>query len=61
MVYRCADADLTRLPALADELVRLKPDVIVTFVIDGISSIQKATTTIPIVNPTLIFLEELGW
>ena len=29
IVYRYADGDLARLPALVDELVRLKPDVLI--------------------------------
>jgi hypothetical protein len=29
MVYRYAEGDLTRIPALAKEVIRLKPDVIV--------------------------------
>ena len=47
--WRFADGDLTRLPALAAELVQLKPDVIVASGPQAISAAQKATATIPIV------------
>jgi putative ABC transport system substrate-binding protein len=35
IAYRYADGDLTRMPALSDELVRLRPDVFVTGTIAG--------------------------
>jgi len=41
-----------RLPDLAEELVRLKLDVIVSGSSQAISALQKATTTIPIVMAT---------
>jgi putative tryptophan/tyrosine transport system substrate-binding protein len=47
--YRWADGHAERLPALAAELVRLKPDILVTHSTPGIRSVQQATTTIPIV------------
>ena len=47
--YRWADGHAARLPALAAELVRLKPDVLVTHSTAGIRAVQQASTTIPIV------------
>jgi len=51
--YRLAAGDISRLPAMAGELVRLPADVIVT---DGQKSAvvaHEATSTIPIVGATL--------
>jgi putative ABC transport system substrate-binding protein len=47
--YRFAEGASGRLPALAAELVRLRPDVIVTFTTAGAEAAAGATTTIPIV------------
>src|SRR5437016_2214982 len=47
--YRFADNKLDRLPALAEELVRLKVDVLVTPGTPGALALKKATQTIPIV------------
>jgi putative tryptophan/tyrosine transport system substrate-binding protein len=47
--YRGAEGKPDRLPAVADELVRLKVDVIVTGSTVGALAAKKATTTIPIV------------
>ena len=47
--YRWAQGHDERLPALASELVRLNPDVLVTHATPGIRAAQQATTTIPIV------------
>ena len=47
--YRFADNKLDRLPALADELVRLKVDVLVTPGINEALAAKNATRTIPIV------------
>jgi putative ABC transport system substrate-binding protein len=47
--YRFADNKLDRLPALAEELVRLKVDVIVASTTNDALAAQKATRTIPIV------------
>lgn len=46
---RSADGDFAKLPALAAELVRLKPDVIVTGVTQASIAAKEATATIPIV------------
>jgi len=47
--YRYADGFLDRLPALAAELVRLNPTVIVSAPIPANLAVRKATSTIPIV------------
>jgi len=47
--YRYADNKLDRLPALADELVRLKVDVLVTPGTPAAIAAKNATSTIPIV------------
>jgi len=49
VVYRYAEGDQQRLSLLADELVRLKPDVIVTGSTDATVAVKQATATIPIV------------
>src|SRR5262245_58947131 len=46
IVYRYAEGDPERLPLLADELVRLKPDVIVTGSDDATLAVKQATATI---------------
>ena len=47
--YRYADGDLTRLPALADELIRLKPKVIVASSSADALAAKQGTASIPIV------------
>ena len=47
--YRAADGKIERLPGLANELARLKVDVIVAVATPGARAAQQATTTIPIV------------
>ena len=47
--YRYADNRLDRFPALADELVRLKVDVLLTPGTPGALALKSATKTIPIV------------
>src|SRR5262245_21653745 len=47
---RFTENKFERLPALADELVRLKPDVIVTGGINDARAAQNATKKIPIVG-----------
>jgi ABC-type uncharacterized transport system substrate-binding protein len=47
---RYTENQIDRLPGLADELVRLKPDVIVTGGINDARAAQNATKTIPIVG-----------
>jgi putative ABC transport system substrate-binding protein len=50
--YRYADGFLDRLPALAEELVRLNPRVIVSGPLPANLAARKATATIPIVMAT---------
>jgi putative tryptophan/tyrosine transport system substrate-binding protein len=47
--YRFAEGASEKLPALAAELVSLRPDVILTFTTPGADAAATATTTIPIV------------
>ena len=47
--YRWGDGNFERLPAMAAELVRLNPDVIISVNTAALLALQKATTTIPIV------------
>ena len=47
--YRWSDGRDDRLPSLAAELVRLKPDVIVTSGTPGTLAAKQATNTIPII------------
>jgi putative ABC transport system substrate-binding protein len=49
---RWAEGNLERLPSLAGELVRLKPDVIVTAAQPVHLAVRKETSTIPIVMAT---------
>jgi ABC-type uncharacterized transport system substrate-binding protein len=53
IVTRYADADSTRLPALADELVRLHPDVIVAIDPPAALAAKNATASLPIVAAIL--------
>ena len=46
---RSAESRYDRLPALAAELVRLNPDVIITHGVPGTLALKQATSTIPIV------------
>ena len=47
--FRYADNKFERLPALADELIRLKVDLLVTPGTPGALALKKATKTIPII------------
>src|SRR5216684_7276017 len=47
--YRSAEGRINQLPVLADELVRLKVDIIVTASAQAIRFVQRATQTIPVV------------
>jgi len=46
---RTAEGKFERLPALTDELIALRPDVIVAIATPAIAAAQRATSTIPIV------------
>jgi putative ABC transport system substrate-binding protein len=54
VVYRFADDDVTRFPALAQNLVALKPDVIVTGTANGALACKHATSIVPIVVVGLV-------
>jgi putative tryptophan/tyrosine transport system substrate-binding protein len=47
--YRYAEGRFERLPALAEELVRLKVEIIVVDTFTTVRAVRKVTTTIPIV------------
>ena len=49
IAYRYLNGDLTRLPALVDELVQLKPDIVVTSNTQSAVAVRQATASIPIV------------
>ena len=51
--WRFADGNYNRLPELAAELARLNVDVLVAGGTPGNRALQQATSTIPIVNPTM--------
>ena len=51
---RHADSDLGRLPLLAEELIRLKPDVIVSGLTASALAAKQATASIPIVGINLV-------
>jgi putative tryptophan/tyrosine transport system substrate-binding protein len=50
---RYAEGDMSRLPALAEELVRLKPNVIIVPITVAALAARKATSDIPIVGVSL--------
>jgi putative tryptophan/tyrosine transport system substrate-binding protein len=52
--YRYADGKLDRLPALAKELVGLKPDVIVAAPTPSVLAAKKASATTPIVFASVV-------
>ena len=51
--WRFADGNYQRLPVLAGELISMNVDVLMTGGTAANSALQKATTTIPIVNATM--------
>jgi putative tryptophan/tyrosine transport system substrate-binding protein len=60
MAYRFAEGSLDRLPALAEEIVRLKPDIILAAAVSAAVPARKATSAIPIVCPALADAVHLG-
>ena len=60
VVSRYGEGDLTRMPALATELIRYNPAVLVTGTLAGTLAIKQATATIPIVNPSIADLNNFG-
>jgi putative ABC transport system substrate-binding protein len=59
-ILRFADNENGRLPALADELVRANPKLIVTFDPPSASAVHDATHSIPIVSALLVDPVGLG-
>jgi putative ABC transport system substrate-binding protein len=51
---RYLDGDSARAPPLAEELFRLKPDVLVAGTIPGVIAFKQLTNTVPIVSQTLV-------
>jgi putative ABC transport system substrate-binding protein len=51
--YRSAENQIDRLPALVDQLIRLKIDVLITAATRELSAAQKATREIPMVSLNL--------
>ncbi len=60
VVYRFAENRLDRLPAFAEELVRLNPAVIVAPAIADVLAAREATAVIPIVSAALMDPVNLG-
>jgi putative tryptophan/tyrosine transport system substrate-binding protein len=60
IVYRYADGYVERLPALAQELVRLNPAVILAPASGPAVAAKQVTATIPIVTPALADAVHLG-
>ena len=60
MTYRSSDGYQDRLPALAEGLVRLNPDVLVAAGLDAVVALRNVTQTIPIVSATLADAVHLG-
>ena len=50
--YRYSEAKMERLPDLAAEVLRLKPDVVVTHSAQAVVALKRATTSVPIVMNT---------
>jgi putative ABC transport system substrate-binding protein len=60
IVYRFSDGYGDRIQSLAEEVVRLKPDVILATAIDTAVAVRKLTKTIPIVSGALADAVRLG-
>jgi ABC-type uncharacterized transport system substrate-binding protein len=60
ITYRSSDGYQDRLPALAEELVQLKPDVLIGAGLDAVVALRNVTQTIPIVSATLADAVHLG-
>ncbi len=60
MAYRYSEGLQDRLPGLAEEVVRLKPDVILAAAVGQAVPARNATSTIPIVCPALADAAHLG-
>jgi len=57
---RYADGNVSRTPPLVEELVRLKPDIIMSGTTAGVIAAKKLTDTIPIVSASLTNPIEFG-
>jgi putative tryptophan/tyrosine transport system substrate-binding protein len=60
LLYRFSDGYADRIPSLAEEVVRLKPDIILATAVDTAVAVRKLTSTIPIVTGALADPVELG-
>ncbi|MGY2047281.1 ABC transporter substrate-binding protein [Methylobacterium sp. JK268] len=60
IVYRSSDGNQDRLPALAKEIIQLKPDIILACAIAAVIPAKKLTSTIPIVSAALADAVHLG-
>ena len=60
MVYRYTEGYQERLPALTEEVIGLKPDVILAPAVIGAVAAKKLTSKIPIVSPALADAVHLG-
>ena len=60
LLYRFSDGYADRIPSLAEEVVQLKPDVILATAIDTAVAVRKLTSTIPIVTGALADPVHLG-
>jgi putative ABC transport system substrate-binding protein len=60
IVGRFANNQMDRLPAVAEEVIGLKPAIIVAGAVDTAVAAQKATSTIPIVSGALADAVHLG-
>jgi putative ABC transport system substrate-binding protein len=60
LLVRMAENHAERLPGLAEEIVALKPKVIVAGAVDAALVAKKATSTIPIVSGALADADHLG-
>jgi len=58
---RYAEGDQARSPLLVEELIRLKPDILVSGTLSGVIEFKKHTSSIPIVSPSLIDPVGFGW
>jgi putative tryptophan/tyrosine transport system substrate-binding protein len=60
ITYRGSGGYGNRLPALAEELIGLKPEVILATAVDSVVAVRNLTRTIPIVSPALADAVHLG-
>jgi putative tryptophan/tyrosine transport system substrate-binding protein len=60
LLYRFSDGYADRIPSLAEEVVRLKPDIILATAVDTAVAVRKLTSTIPIVTGALADPVESG-